>query len=110
MLEGSKVALRPLFETSIKIQEPDSEIAESGSGPGTQLRCYLPGRELVEVVEPVVLVDGDVVDVVEPVVVVLGAVVVVVGLPHTWTQNSLCFVSPPIEPSALIVSLTWKPC
>src|SRR5215210_1285929 len=32
-----------------------------------------------------------------------------VGVTHCSTQKTLCLVSAPCEPSALIVSLTWKP-
>ena len=56
-------------------------------------------------VAPLVVVDFMVV------VVVVPEVVVVVGLgTQPVTQNTLCLTSAPWEPSALIVSLTWKPC
>jgi hypothetical protein len=42
------------------------------------------------------------------VVVVLPVVVVGPGM-HAVTQKTLCFTSAPWEPSALMVSLTWKP-
>ena len=61
------------------------------------------------VVAPEVLVTPEVL--VAPVVVVVGAVVlVVVGGAQPVTQKTLCLTSAPWEPSALIVSLTWKPC
>ena len=43
--------------------------------------------------------------------VVVPEVVVVVELgPQPVTQNTLCFTSAPWDPSAWMVSLTWKPC
>jgi len=60
----------------------------------------------VEVAPKVLVVVAPEVEVVVPKV-----VVVVVGLgPQPVTQNTLCLTSAPREPSALTVSLTWKPC
>jgi hypothetical protein len=59
------------------------------------------------VVGRVVVVVLVVVDV--EVVVLVVVEVVVTGGGQPVTQNTLCLTSAPWEPSALIVSLTWKP-
>jgi hypothetical protein len=65
------------------------------------------------VVEATVVVGAMVVvgaTVVVGAIVVVGAVVVVVGAgAQPVTQKTLCLTSAPWEPSALMVSLTWKP-
>ena len=64
---------------------------------------------VVEVVLPPVELVGSTVLVVGFVVVV-GAMVVVVGAgTQPVDQKTLCLTSAPWEPSALMVSLTWKP-
>jgi hypothetical protein len=68
------------------------------------------GVELVVVCcTPRISVVVGVVGVVEVAVVgvlVVVVVVVVVGTSQGWTQNTLCFVSAPCDPSAWIVTLT----
>jgi hypothetical protein len=59
---------------------------------------------LVEVVDSLVVVGSVVV-----VLLVVLVEVVVTGGGQPVTQNTLCLTSAPCEPSALIVSLTWKP-
>jgi hypothetical protein len=97
---------------------------ELGGGSLVVVGCVVVVGSLV-VVGPVVVVDslvvvgwvvvvvlevvvGRVVVVVVLLVVVL-VVVVVPGGGQPVTQNTLYLVSAPWEPSALIVSLTWKP-
>ncbi|HET6748255.1 MAG TPA: hypothetical protein VFL71_03260 [Actinomycetes bacterium] len=63
---------------------------------------------LVLVVDPLVLV-GSVVEVLVVLDVVVLVVVVVVPAGQPVTQKTLCLTSAPREPSALIVSFTWKP-
>jgi hypothetical protein len=60
---------------------------------------------LVEVVDSLVVVGS----VVVVLLVVVLVEVVVTGGGQPVTQNTLCLTSAPCEPSALIVSLTWKP-
>ncbi len=71
-------------------------------------------EEVEEVVDDVVLEVEDVVDDVDDPGSVVDEVVVVVddggGASPQVTQNTLCLVSAPWEPSAWIVSLTWYPC
>jgi len=65
---------------------------------------------VLEVVGGVVVVVLEVVGgVVVVVLVVVDVEVVVTGGGQPVTQNTLYLVSAPCEPSALIVSLTWKP-
>ena len=64
---------------------------------------------MVDVVLPLVLVLEDVEELdVGGNVVVVDVVVVGPGT-HPLDQNTLCLTSAPWEPSALMVSLTWKP-
>ena len=80
--------------------------SDRGGGSGRRRRRRGgPGRRVV--VGGMVVV---VVTVVVGAIVVVGAVVVVGGTgTQPVTQKTLCLTSAPWEPSALMVSLTWKP-
>src|SRR5215216_4235420 len=90
--------------------------------PTELLGAEEPPMAVVVVASPLVLVPPEVevmpdvevapeVEVASLVVVVVPEVVVVVGAgPQPVTQKTLYLVSGPWEPSALMVSVTWKPC